>query len=57
MEPNDPKDVMGRNFYEMNKKSGKVKYTNTHNRMTLSILSLYGFPESSEKWNMFPTNI
>lgn len=45
---------MGRNFYEMNKKSGKVKYTNTHNRMTLEIMSLCGFPESSEKWNMFP---
>ena len=49
MRPNDPKDVMGRDFYEMSKKLEKVKHTYTHNRVTLLITSLGEYPEPSEK--------
>ena len=49
MRPNDPEDVMGRDFYEMSKKLEKVKHTYTHSRMTLPITSLGRYLEPSEK--------
>lgn len=45
---------MGRDFYEMNKKSEKVKHIYIHNRMTLLIMSLGWYLESSEMWTVFP---